>query len=148
MEGCASRLSKSRLDEFAELDKERKVKSINMPRLFDVSVNLVCSVDASNRRSVCDTPNLWPYFKYESRSTTMEARAQSHLLSSRVDIMSDQLAIAVLLFRRSAICSCIPILFVPDLCVEVGRNPRSQGARSTKGRVSPRSSEGGYSGRC
>lgn len=78
-------------EEFVEFDKEQNVKSINMPRLYEVSINLVRSL--LMRRIAAQSSrysNLWPYFKYESRSTTMESRARASLLSARVDVMADQ----------------------------------------------------------
>lgn len=81
--GCA--------DEFVELDKEKNIKSISMPRLYEVSINLVRSL--LMRRIAAQSArysNLWPYFKYESRSTTFESRARASLLSARVDVMADQ----------------------------------------------------------
>lgn len=92
MRGCAERLTKlGCAEEFVEFDKEKKIKGINMPRLYEVSINLVRSL--LMRRIAAQSArysNLWPYFKYESRSTTMEHRARAAILSSRVDIMADQ----------------------------------------------------------
>lgn len=92
VEACAKKLKDlGCLEDFAQTDSEGKIKSISMPRLFDVSVNLVRSL--LMRRIAAQSArysNLWPYFKYETRSKTMEDRARSHLISARVDIMSDQ----------------------------------------------------------
>lgn len=92
LQQCAKRLHKEGcLDDFAELDKEKNVKSINMPRLYEVSVNLVRSLLL--RRIAAQQArysNLWPYFKYESRGASMVDKARAAILSSRVDVMADQ----------------------------------------------------------
>ena len=81
--GCA--------EEFTEKDKDGAIKAISMPRLYEVSINLVRSL--LMRRIAAQSArysNLWPYFKYESRSTSMQSRARASLLSARVDVMADQ----------------------------------------------------------
>jgi len=94
LESCAKRLQKlDCADEFVEYEDKNKskIKGINMPRLYEVSVNLVRSL--LMRRIAAQAArysNLWPYFKYEARGSKMEDRARADLLSSRVDIMADQ----------------------------------------------------------
>ena len=81
--GCA--------DEFCERDETGAVKKINMARLYEVSMNIIRSY--TTRRLAAQVSrfnNLYPYFKYESRSTGLEAKLRGDALSQRVEIMVDQ----------------------------------------------------------
>ena len=64
---------------------------INMPRFVDTSVNLVRSI--ITRRVAAQSArfsNLYPFFKYESRSTSDTAKLKAEIMSVRSDIMADQ----------------------------------------------------------
>lgn len=64
---------------------------LDMPRLFEVSFNLVRSY--VTRRVAAQSArfsNLWPYFRYEPRSTTAVGKLRGEVLSQRIDIMADQ----------------------------------------------------------
>lgn len=69
----------------------KKVAEIDLPKLTEFSVNLVRSI--ITRRLAAQSNkynNLWPYYKYEPRSTGLPARLRADVLSQRVDIMADQ----------------------------------------------------------
>lgn len=84
--GCADKYIEEEKVEGGE-----PIKKLSVPRLYETSINLVRSL--LMRRIAAQSArysNLWPYFKYESRSKTMENRARASILSARVDIMADQ----------------------------------------------------------
>lgn len=66
-------------------------KYIDLPKFFDVNINLVRSV--ITRRVAAQSArytNLWPYFKYDTRGTSEVDRLRGDLLSQRIDIQADQ----------------------------------------------------------
>jgi hypothetical protein len=78
-------------DQFCEYDDEGKLKTINTLRLYEVSVNLIRSyVTRRVAAQVHRFSNLYPYFKYESRSTSLEDKLRADVLSQRVEMMTDQ----------------------------------------------------------
>jgi len=79
--------------EFCERDKEtNEVKAVNLPRLYEVSVNLVRSY--VTRRLASQSArfsNLWPYFKYEPRvGSGVVGKVKAEALSQRMEVMADQ----------------------------------------------------------
>ncbi len=67
------------------------VETINMPKFVDTAINLVRSI--LTRRTAAQSArfsNLYPFFKYESRSTSEAARLRADVMSQRADIMADQ----------------------------------------------------------
>lgn len=81
--GCA--------DEFCERDETGEIKNINIVRLYEVSMNLIRSyVTRRVAAQVARFNNLYPYFKYEPRSTSLTAKCRGDALSQRVEIMVDQ----------------------------------------------------------
>lgn len=80
--GCA--------DTYVKKDAEGK-ETIDMPRFVDTSINLVRSI--ITRRVAAQSSrfsNLYPFFKYEARSTSESARLRADVMSQRADIMADQ----------------------------------------------------------
>lgn len=78
-------------DQFCEYDDEGNLKNINTLRLYEVSVNLIRSyVTRRVAAQVNRFSNLYPYFKYEARSTKMEDKVRADVLSQRVEMMTDQ----------------------------------------------------------
>ena len=92
MSECAGQLSQHGIsDEFCERDETGEVKNVNVARLYEVSMNLVRSY--TTRRVAAQVSrfnNLYPYFKYEPRSTALPAKLRGEALSQRVEIMVDQ----------------------------------------------------------
>ncbi len=76
---------------FAEYDDEGNLKSINALNLYEVSVNIIRSYVtrrvAAQASRFC---NLFPYFKYEPRSTQLVDKLRGDVLSQRVEIMAEQ----------------------------------------------------------
>ena len=78
-------------EQFCEYDDDGKLKTINTLRLYEVSVNLIRSyVTRRVAAQVHRFSNLYPYFKYESRSTSLEDKLRADVLSQRVEMMTDQ----------------------------------------------------------
>lgn len=78
-------------DQFCEYDDEGNLKNINTLRLYEVSVNLIRSyVTRRVAAQVHRFSNLYPYFKYEPRSTALEDKLRADVLSQRVEMMTDQ----------------------------------------------------------
>lgn len=78
-------------DQFVVKDKDGEIKDINLPKLYEVSVNLVRSY-VTRRLAAQATrfSGLFPYFKYEPRSTSQIGKLRGDALSQRIEIMSDQ----------------------------------------------------------
>lgn len=63
---------------------------VDIPRLFEVSINLIRSY--ITRRLASQSArfsNLWPYFRYEPRGTDEVAKLRGDATSQRMEIMSD-----------------------------------------------------------
>ena len=89
---CANQLTALKCaDEFVKKDEKGTITGIDVPRFFDVSINLVRSI--TTRRLAAQSNkynNLFPYLKYEPRSTSQVGKLRADVFSQRVDIMSDQ----------------------------------------------------------
>jgi len=78
-------------DQFCDYDDEGKLKKIDTLRLYEVSVNLIRSyVTRRVAAQVSRFSNLFPYFKYEPRSTSIEDKLRADVLSQRIEVMTDQ----------------------------------------------------------
>jgi hypothetical protein len=92
IQSCASQLTAlGCAPEFVKKDDKGNITGIDMPRFFDVSVNLVRSL--ITRRLAAQSNkynNLFPYFKYEARSTSQVGKLRADIMSQRADIMADQ----------------------------------------------------------
>ena len=78
-------------DQFCEYDEEDSIKSINIMRLYEVSVNLIRSyITRRVAAQVSRFNNLFPYFKYEPRGTGVTDKIRGDVLSQRVEVMADQ----------------------------------------------------------
>lgn len=89
---CAAQLDKlGCADDFCSKDEKGEVKDINLPKLYEVSVNLIKSY--VTRRLAAQTSrysNLWPFYRYEPRGTSQVDKLRSDAASQRIEIMSDQ----------------------------------------------------------
>lgn len=75
---------------FLKVDKDNK-PTIDLPTFFEMNINLVRSVINRRKATQCNRyNNLWPFFKYEARSTGMVGRLRGDATSQRMDIMADQ----------------------------------------------------------
>jgi len=78
-------------DKFCEYDDEGSLRNINALRLYEVSVNIIRSY--VTRRVAAQSSrfsNLYPYFKYEPRSTDLADKLRADVLSQRVEMMTEQ----------------------------------------------------------
>ena len=79
------------VDEYCKVNDKGEVVDIDFPKLVDVRLNLVRSY--VTRRMAAQSArfaNLYPYFRYEPRSTSNVGKLRADVLSQRVEIMSDQ----------------------------------------------------------
>jgi len=92
IEQCGDRLDNMGVsDQFCDYDEEGNLKKIDALRLYEVSVNLIRSyVTRRVAAQVSRFSNLFPYFKYEPRSTNIEDKLRADVLSQRVEMMTDQ----------------------------------------------------------
>ena len=86
-----SKLSKQWAEDLAAKDANGQLTGINMPRLFEISHNLVHSL-VTRRTAAISTPitQRFPLFKYEARSATQIGKLRADLMSQRAEIMADQ----------------------------------------------------------
>ena len=64
---------------------------IDLPKFTEVNINLIRSVITRRVASqAVKYDSLWPFFKYEPRSTTQVGKLCADLTSQRMDIMADQ----------------------------------------------------------
>lgn len=89
---CASKLEElDCADKFCEYNDEGELKSVNALRLYEVSINLIRSyITRRVAAQVHRFSNLYPYFKYEPRSTALTDKLRADVLSQRVEMMCDQ----------------------------------------------------------
>lgn len=94
IEQCGTHLSDLNVaDKFCDYNDEGELKQINASRLYEVSVNLIRSyVTRRVAAQVHRFSNLYPYFKYEPRSTAIVDKLRADVLSQRVEMMTDQFA--------------------------------------------------------
>lgn len=64
---------------------------VDVPRFFETSIKLIRSVISRRWSAQKNKYNeLWPYYKYEARSTGLPAKCRADVLSQRMDMMTDQ----------------------------------------------------------
>ncbi|MBL19357.1 MAG: hypothetical protein CMC82_05975 [Flavobacteriaceae bacterium] len=78
-------------DQFCEYSDEGELKKINTLKLYEVSVNIIRSyVTRRVAAQASRFSNLYPYFKFEPRSTQISDKLRADVLSQRVEMMVDQ----------------------------------------------------------
>lgn len=89
---CVAQLQKLKcVDQFTTKNDKGEITGIDMPKFWEVSVNLVRSI--ITRRLAAQSNkynNLYPHYKYESRSTSQVGKLRGDIMSQRADIMADQ----------------------------------------------------------
>lgn len=78
-------------NQFVRRSEDGTIKEIDLPRLYETSVNLVRSY--LTRRiapQVTKYNNLYPFFKYDPRATDLVGKLRADALSQRVEMMADQ----------------------------------------------------------
>ncbi len=77
--------------DYVKKDGEGKAVSIDMPKFFEHNINLVRSFITRRLAAQSNNfSNLFPHYKYESRSTGTVGKCRADVLSQRVEIMTDQ----------------------------------------------------------
>ena len=92
LDSCVTELSKLKVsDKFVRKSESGKPEHIDLPKFFETNINLVRSLITRRLSAQANKyNNLYPFFKYDSRSTTPTARLKGDVLSQRMDIMADQ----------------------------------------------------------
>lgn len=92
LDSCVSELDKLKVtDKFVRKSESGQPAQIDLPKFFETNINLVRSI-ITRRLSAQSNKynNLYPFFKYDPRSTTPTAKLKGDVLSQRMDIMADQ----------------------------------------------------------
>tara|TARA_R100000808_G_scaffold1976_1_gene8389 strand:+ start:6107 stop:8371 length:2265 start_codon:yes stop_codon:yes gene_type:complete len=89
---CLEDLDKNKsIKKYVKRDDTGKVTDIDLPKFFEVNVNMVRSfVTRRLAAQVNKYNNLYPFFKYDSRTTGQVGKLRADALSQRMDIMADQ----------------------------------------------------------
>ena len=78
-------------DDYCKKNEKGEITGVDLPKLIDVRLNLVRSY--VTRRMAAQSSrfsNLYPFFRYEPRSTSNIGKARADVLSQRIDMMVDQ----------------------------------------------------------
>lgn len=77
-------------DKYVTKDDKGTVVGINLPKFFEVNFNLIRSVITRRLAAQANKYNaLYPYYKYEPRSTSLVGKLRADVLSQIMDIMVD-----------------------------------------------------------
>lgn len=78
-------------DSYLRKNEKGEVTGIDMPKFYEVNINLLRSVITRRRAAQAEKyDRLWPYFLYESRDQTQVGKLRADMVSQRMDIMADQ----------------------------------------------------------
>jgi hypothetical protein len=80
----------SKFCEMGTGEQKQTVKDINVPRLYETSINLIRSYLTRRVAAQVDRFEIFPYLQYEPRGVSPTAKLKADALSQRVEIMSDQ----------------------------------------------------------
>lgn len=90
LRGQLAKLNPDLVRQFCTKDDKGEL-NVSIPRLVDISIGLIRAYVQRRVATQCARfSNLWPYFKYETRSTAQVAKLRGDVLSQRVDIIADQ----------------------------------------------------------
>lgn len=94
LDDCVTELEKSELGKQCVVrgknDDGRDTIKIDMPRLYEVSINLIRSyVTRRHATQTARFSHLWPFLKYEPRGTDDVAKLRGDALSQRIEAMTD-----------------------------------------------------------
>lgn len=91
LQDCAKELNDSVMSKYVERDDKGTPVNINIPKFYETQVNLIRSI--LTRRLAAQSnkyANLWPYYDYQSRSTSQVGKLRADVMSQRADIIADQ----------------------------------------------------------
>lgn len=78
-------------DKYTTKDDKGNVTGVNLPKFFEVNFNLVRSIITRRLAAQANKYNsLYPYYKYEPRSTSLVGKLRADVLSQEMDILVDQ----------------------------------------------------------
>jgi hypothetical protein len=92
LEVCVKDLETLGMTEYIKRDEQKKAVGVNISGFFAFNVNLLRSI--INRRLAAQSnkyTNLWPYYKYEARGSSNQAKLRADATSQRMDVMADQM---------------------------------------------------------
>ena len=79
------------VDKYTTKDAKGNIVAVNLPKFFEINFNLVRSVITRRLAAQANKYlSLYPYFKYEPRSTSQVGKLRADVLSQVMDIMADQ----------------------------------------------------------
>lgn len=88
---CAQSLEKAGFGKYVSKDAKGAPLNVDIPKFYETQVNLIRSI--LTRRLAAQSnkyANLWPYYGYESRSTSLVGKLRADVMSQRADIIADQ----------------------------------------------------------
>lgn len=78
-------------DKYTTKDQKGNIVAVNLPKFFEVNFNLVRSVITRRLAAQANKyMSLYPYYKYEPRSTSQVGKLRADILSQVMDIQTDQ----------------------------------------------------------
>lgn len=92
VDNCIDELDKLKItDKYVKRNDNGSGVEIDLPKFFEVNINLVRSfITRRHAAQVNKFANLYPFFKYESRTSSPAGKLRADVLSQRVEIMADQ----------------------------------------------------------
>lgn len=91
LEACQTELSALPIGkQYVRRNEQGKATAIDLPKFIDVSVNLVRSMLTRRHAAQANKyNNLYPYYKYESRSTGLVGKLRADVMSQQAEIIVD-----------------------------------------------------------
>ena len=90
LSACASELKTLNRAGLLSVDKDGKPTGVDMPKFVETSINMVRSyVTRRHAAQSVKYSNLYPYYKYESRSTGMAGKLKADVMSQEAEIQVD-----------------------------------------------------------
>ena len=90
LSACASELKTLNKAGLITSDKEGKPTGVDMPKFVETSINMVRSyVTRRHAAQSVKYSNLYPYYKYESRSTGLAGKLKADVMSQEAEIQVD-----------------------------------------------------------
>jgi hypothetical protein len=77
-------------ESYVKKNDSGQVVGVDLPKFTEMNVNLIRSVITRRVAAQDSKYDLWPWFRYEPRSTTQVGKLRGDLASQRMDIMADQ----------------------------------------------------------
>lgn len=91
MAKCATSLEAAGFGQYVTKNEKGVVTEVNLPKFYETQVNLIRSI--LTRRLAAQSnkyANLYPFYSFEPRGTSITDKLKSDLVSQRMDVMADQ----------------------------------------------------------